>query len=182
MATRYMTYAEETLSADPAVGKLDIVSNLLLGESVEAALPALDEREEKILAKAIHKATDGKSITEICRGAGVIREVEKPKHHPRKPVSPAEELDAQKAHSLDLANAVRGPIRVFLAALEDEESPLLLDHAEWQSLLDIGVELTTACRARLHRRRRAQARRSDARRDRDRGRLEGTGPRDERAR
>lgn len=141
-ASRYSQFAE-ALRKDPTVGSLKEVK--LLGEG-EALTPA----QQKKITEAVHELADGKTLTEMYRDLGVIRQPEKPKHHPRKPSDPGADLDAQKAWSLDLRNAWAGPLRVFLAALADEEGDHVhLGTKEWQASLDILTEATAECRKRL---------------------------------
>lgn len=141
-ASRYTQFAE-ALRKDPTVGSLKEVR--LLGNGGE-----LTADQQQKVADAVHKLADGKTLTEMYRDLGVIRQPEKPKHHPRKPSDPGEDLDAQKAWSLDLRNAWSGPLRVFLTALADEEGDHVhLPKREWQACLDILTEATAEARKRL---------------------------------
>jgi hypothetical protein len=141
-AERYMKFAD-AVGKFPTVGNLKEVKLLGEGEPLTAA-------QQKKITEAVHELADGKTLTEMYRDLGVIRQPEKPKHHPRKPVDPGADLDAQKAWSLDLRNAWSAPLRVFLTALADEEGDHVhLPKKEWQACLDILTEATAEARKRL---------------------------------
>lgn len=142
----YRNFSTKLIEAHPAVGKSATVA--LLGEGGFADIPTDDQKR---VLKAVHDLADGKTLTEMYRDLGVIRQPEKPKHHPRKPLTPAEERDAAKLHARDLLNAWTGPLRVFLNLANDEHDAdaLPLDKADWELALAIGTELTAMARERL---------------------------------
>lgn len=139
---RYMKFAE-------AIGKLPTVGNLkevkLLGEG-ELLTPA----QQKKITEAVHSLADGKTLTEMYRDLGIIRQPEKPKHHPAKPLTAAEELAEHKAHAKDLLSACIGPMRVLVGDLDDVgEFIEHLTDADWEEALSVGVRFTSLCRAHL---------------------------------
>lgn len=142
-AARYMKFAD-ALGKFPTVGNLKEVKLLARGKELSPA-------QQKKITEAVHELADGKTLTEMYRDLGVIRQPEKPKHHPRKPVSVADTLAARRAHAEDLLHAFAGPLRIFLNLAQDEEdaNALPLDRAGWERALAIGTELNTTARERL---------------------------------
>ena len=119
-ASRYTQFAE-ALVKDPTVGSLKEVRLLNRGDELTT------EQQEKV-ARVVHKLADGKTLTEMYRDLGVIRQPEKPKHHPRKQaaVSAEEELEAKKLSDLDLMRACTGPVTIWCDVMEnadDHERP-----------------------------------------------------------
>jgi hypothetical protein len=111
---RYRKFAE-AISKLPTVGNLKEVKLLGAGELLSPA-------QQKKITDAVHELADGKTLTEMYRDLGVIRQPEKPKHHPRKhTLSPEEELHARKQADLDLANTWRGPLGVWCHVMEDAD-------------------------------------------------------------
>jgi hypothetical protein len=141
-AERYMKFAA-AISKFPTVGNLREVK--LLG-SGEALTPA----QQKKITDAVHDLTDGKTLTEMYRDLGVIRQPQKPKHHPQKPVSPEDELEARKLHDRDLADAWMGPLSLWRTAncADDDERPSY-SREEWNMMLNHLTEATALCREHL---------------------------------
>lgn len=141
-AARYMKFADAMLKF-PTVGNLKEVRLLNRGDELT------NEQQEKV-ARVVHKLADGKTLTEMYRDLGVIRQPEKPKHHPRKAGNAAVTHAEKKANSLDFTNAWRGPLRVWLTVqAEDDGEHLHLDRAEWEATLEILTEASAMVRARL---------------------------------
>ncbi len=141
-AARYMKFADAMLKF-PTVGNLKEVRLLNRGDELSA------EQQEKV-AKVVHKMADGKTLTEMYRDLGVIRQPQKPKHHPQKPVSPEDELEARKLHDRDLADAWMGPLSLWRTAncADDDERPSY-SREEWNMMLNHLTEATALCREHL---------------------------------
>ena len=141
-ASRYTQFAEAVTLKDPTVGSLAEVKLLMEGEPLSPA-------QQQKIAGAVHDLADGKTLTEMYRDLGVIRQPEKPKHTPAKPLTPAEELAAEKEHARDVLDAWRSPLGTWLQLVNDEEDPLHHPKPDWQAALDLLTEATAACRKRL---------------------------------
>lgn len=142
-AERYMKFAD-ALGKFPTVGNLKEVK--LLGEG-EPLSPA----QQKKICEAVHELADGKTLTEMYRDLGVIRQPQKPKHHPRKPLTPEEELAERREADQALRDAWLAPLTLWRDCLEnadDAECPHYT-RAEWQAMLDALVSAGALCREHL---------------------------------
>ena len=131
-ANRYQKFAEalqthsKLLADKPAIGKKDTVSYLEAVNpetSLQYAAGALrvdghwnPDAVEKVLA-AVHEVADGKTLTEMYRDLGVIRQPQKPQHHPRKN-DPAAEIN--KPEDLGMAGDLLIDILFVLPPEETE--------------------------------------------------------------
>lgn len=84
-AYRYMDFQKKLVELFPRVGKLKALTN---GKD-------LDEEDRDQVLKAVHKMTDGKTLTQLYRDLGVIRDKDHQKHTPAKEVSAEDALAAR---------------------------------------------------------------------------------------
>ncbi len=97
-AQRYMKFADQIrhgMSDLPTVGKLKLLGN---GD--------LNEKDKEKVLEAVHEIADGKTLTQLYRDLGVIREKKPAQHHPRKAVSPEDAVAAEARGREELANQV----------------------------------------------------------------------------
>lgn len=86
----------------------------------------LSESDKEKVLKGVYKAADGKTLTEFYRALGVIRPKEKQKFTPAKPMSPDEELAAERAAADERFDSVIRELRMIVAdgaAFKPELSP-----------------------------------------------------------
>lgn len=143
-ASRYSQFAE-ALRKDPTVGSLKEVK--LLGEG-EPLTPA----QQKKITEAVHELADGKTLTEMYRDLGVIRQPQKPKHHPRKagPADAAAQLKAEREWSARMTETWKAPLRIWIDTHSDAEGRRVdLDAPDYQAALDLLTEATALCRAKI---------------------------------
>lgn len=141
-ASRYTQFAE-ALRKDPTVGSLREVR--LLDNGGE-----LTEEQQAKVAKVVHKLADGKTLTEMYRDLGVIRQPEKPKHHPRKETTIAQEYQSKQEQDLELLNGWINPARLWrdLVNANDKHSPEY-SKATLKTALDEALQLTELLREML---------------------------------
>lgn len=114
-ARRYMQFSEAlqlTLG-----GKTDTMSNLKLLPSGE-----LSEEAEKSILAAVHEAADGKTITELYRDLGVIRDKKPPEHTPPKELTPEETIAARREQANAILNICAGQME-FIAEADSMHDP-----------------------------------------------------------
>ena len=128
-ANRYMAFADQIghVANLPTVGNIKLLEN--------GRLPA---EEEAKLITAFHDNAGGKTLTELYRDTGVIRDKKHQEHHPIKPLTPDETIAAEKKD----AAARRGSFLTEAALLEmditSKVNNSLLDWttpSEWKELL-----------------------------------------------
>lgn len=146
-ASRYRKFADALIAEHPAVGKCNPCYILTSGEIPAAELTP--EETEKVCA-AVHKIANGKTLTEMYRDLGVIRQPEKPKHHPRKETTIAQEMQSKQEQDIDLLESWRGPLAVWRDAVDanDAQSPEY-NKAVWQMVLDEAVKTSDLARRML---------------------------------
>lgn len=134
-ATRYMEFQTKlatTVANLPTVGECRLLGN---GE--------LPEKEKEKILKAVHQAADGKTLTQLYRDLGVIREKKHPVHTPRKTVSPEEQVDAEDKSAVELAN-------VFLTAAAtltlDDKTILKLSAVKKAEVLAASIKVSDLIR------------------------------------
>lgn len=135
-AQRYMKFADQirhTVADLPTVGKLKLLGN---GD--------LNEKDKEKVLEAVHEIADGKTLTQLYRDLGVIREKKAPKHHPRKPLSPEDHLEADKEQARGVMRAMLGPIATFL--IEPGAVLVQLSKGERQQLLDTFISAANEVR------------------------------------
>jgi len=115
-AHNYMDFAKAVLAKFPTVGNLRPLK--LLGRG-EVASVHLDEGDQAAIAKAIHGVADGKTLTELYRELGVIRE-KKPFGGPsvHRKLTAEERLATATALANQLVGQVRAACGQFRAATE----------------------------------------------------------------
>ncbi|NOS70084.1 MAG: hypothetical protein HOP33_09150 [Verrucomicrobia bacterium] len=133
-ATQYMTFQTKLASVAnlPTVGECRLLGN---GE--------LPEKEKEKILKAVHQAADGKTLTQLYRDLGVIREKKHPVHTPRKTVSPEDQVDAEEKTAVELAN-------VFLTAAAtlalDDKTILKLSAVKKAEVLAASIKVSDLIR------------------------------------
>lgn len=134
-ATQYMTFQVKlaTHCQFPPVGKANILGNANLN----------DKDREKVLA-AVHEIADGKTLTQLYRDLGVIREKKAPQHHPRKEKSPEDKIADRKQAARDLMNTCCAPLATFL--LDPGDILVELTKAERREWLDLLVQASNEIR------------------------------------
>lgn len=109
-AANYMRFCDALQTKFPTVGNFKPEHLQLINGELPKA-----QREEVL--KAVHDVADGKTLTQLYRDLGVIRQPKKQQHTPPKKLSPAEEIAAQDAH----ANALfEDAIQAITLLFEDE--------------------------------------------------------------
>ena len=136
-AQRYMAFAVALQT------KNDTVS-LISPERLQITDGSLNERDRKAILEAAHEAADGKTLTELYRDLGVIRQPKEKQYHPPKPLSPEEELEARREQSRDLINQITERIE-----LVSDEQLLDLKKPELKAAHQIVVEFSKKIRALL---------------------------------
>lgn len=116
---RYMAFAT-TLRGEitHAVGNLDL-------DKLRLANGELPEKEKEAVLKAVHKVADGKTLTELYRDLGVIRQPKKPQHHPVK-LTPEEQLQADLAAAEAAVQSVRSDIAILRECEEAKDRASML--------------------------------------------------------
>lgn len=143
-AERYMKFAE-------ALGKFPTVGNLREVKLISEGEPLTPEQQQRV-ADAVHKIADGKTLTEMYRDLGVIRQPQKPKHHPRKagPADAAAQLKAEREWSARMTETWKAPLRIWIDTHSDAEGRRVdLDAPDYQAALDLLTEATALCRAKI---------------------------------
>ncbi|HYE30964.1 MAG TPA: hypothetical protein VEH27_06040 [Methylomirabilota bacterium] len=136
-AQRYMAFSSALASKSATVADFATETLLLTDGS-------LNERDRKAILEAAHEAADGKTLTELYRDLGVIRQPKEKQYHPPKPLSPEEELEARREQSRDLINQITERME-----LVSDEQLLDLDRAELKATHQIVVEFSQQIRALL---------------------------------
>jgi len=121
-ARRYMEFSGKLILSYPAVGKTATVA-VFKSERLELPEGALPEQEQKAVLQAVHDAADGKTLTEMYRDLGIIREAKKQQHHPRKPTTPEQELEAARTAAAETVLHLATSLR----ALHAEGDPTLIN-------------------------------------------------------
>jgi hypothetical protein len=134
-ATQYMEFQTKlaTHRQFPSVGNVKLLGN---GE--------LPDKDKAKVVEAVHQIADGKTLTQLYRDLGVIREKKPAQHHPRKPVSPEDKLSANKEHARGVMSAMLAPIATFM--LDPGATLVELTKAERQQLLDAFVSASNEVR------------------------------------
>lgn len=143
----YMRFADALLQY-PAVGKCATVAHL---ESDRLKLTAgeLPEADKQEVLKAVHDVADGRTLTQMYRDLGVIRDPRDPNANPKKA---PRKVTAEELHRMYLLAAdeammsVIGGIRSFQMATA---SLALVTPARWKEGLEAGLEFTALCREYL---------------------------------
>lgn len=110
-ASRYMQFAEALPAKDPTVGSLPEVK--LLGNGAELS----DDSKKKIL-ETVYEVADGKTLTEMYRDLGVIRQPKAKEHHPVKQ-TPEEKLEAEKQADIAWGEALVADARELVEQWTD---------------------------------------------------------------
>ncbi len=97
-ANRYGRFVEALIEAHPAVGKCNTA--MLQISSGDGDVTKLSEEDQEQILKAVHDAADGKTLTEMYRDLGVIRQPKKQEYHPIRQ-TPEEALEAEKQAAID---------------------------------------------------------------------------------
>jgi hypothetical protein len=119
-ATRYMKFADTLVEKYPQVGKLATVANLRSGELEPGPTIDLKADEVQVVLTAVHDVADGKTLTDMYRDLGVIRQPQKQKHHPKK-ITPEEEEESKNLMALERVTAITGDMRQLLHEWEAYE-------------------------------------------------------------
>jgi hypothetical protein len=109
---RYMAFTKALIEKFPTVGNLAKQPLLITNGRIEA-------EASKQICKAVHDVADGKTLTEMYRDLGVIRQPKKQVHTAPRDLTPDEELAARNEQHTALFNDVRISIEMLL----DEEHP-----------------------------------------------------------
>jgi len=120
-ATNYMHFAAALAEKHPTVGKLATVADFTSGR-LELLNGELPEDEKQEVLKAVHDVADGKTLTQMYRDLGVIRQPKDPNAGPKKPITKPtpEEIHAQRLAGLQHAFALFwGEVSALHAALEE---------------------------------------------------------------
>jgi hypothetical protein len=133
--SRYLTFAEALQ------GKFATVANLKV-ERLQLTNGELPEKEKETILKAVHQVADGKTLTQLYRDLGVIREKKPQQHTPPKELSPDEKLEAELSQAEALVDGLAGEILLVM------EGGALgkVKPASRKVLLDAAVRLTKALR------------------------------------
>ncbi len=126
---RYMQFAEAIQAKYPTVGYLRPTKLLTNG--------TFDEKEQGKVLKAVHDVADGKTLTQLYRDLGVIRQKEPKQYHPPKPVKPEDAEAAAKSQADEAAK--RGLADTELLMQNDTWS--LLSTARQQEVEDLRLTL-----------------------------------------
>lgn len=135
-AQRYMKFADQirhSVADLPSPGKLKLLGNGDLAE----------KDKEKVLA-AVHEIADGKTLTQLYRDLGVIREKKAPEHHPAKPRTPEEKLADRKQAARDLIGLCAGPLSTLM--IDPQPTLAELTKAERRQFLDLLVSVSNEVR------------------------------------
>lgn len=134
-AQRYMKFAEQIRHSGGIAdsGKLKLLGN---GD--------LNEKDKEKVLEAVHEIADGKTLTQLYRDLGVIREKKPVVHHPRKPTTPEDDLKAKREQALGLFNSWMIQTKTLL--LDPDPTLAELTRDERQQMLDAGTQLNAALR------------------------------------
>lgn len=137
-AQRYMGFAESLQAEVATVANLDLPRLQLTNGDAQAA-------EIEKVAAAIKEVADGKTLTELYRGFGLIREPKKQEYNP--PRHTPEELAAKAEEAAEgFANTLIGDCETFRASTETKS---LLKTPKLKELLDALVATTADIRLLL---------------------------------
>lgn len=106
-AQRYMKFAGSLL-LNPPGGNATPVSDLKLLPNGE-----LTEESRELVLKSVYEMADGKTLTEMYRDLGVIREKKIPVHTPPKELTPEEQLKAEVEQADAVLNLCAGQLEVI---------------------------------------------------------------------
>jgi len=129
-ATRYMAFADQighTVADLPTMGNLKLLSDWKLAP----------EDEQKIVS-AFHDNAGGKTLTELYRDTGVIRDKKPHEHHPIKPQTPDEKIAAEKADAAARRADFLNEVFLLETAMTSQQNNPLLDWTtpiEWKVIL-----------------------------------------------
>ncbi|HYE32714.1 MAG TPA: hypothetical protein VEH27_14905 [Methylomirabilota bacterium] len=135
---RYMAFAQGLAA------KFDTVSNFA-AEALLLTDGSLNERDRKAILEAAHEAADGKTLTELYRDLGVIRQPKEKQYHPPKELSPEEVVEARREQARRYVQAITEPMD-----LATDETLLNLSSAELKAALRSTVEFSKRLRDLLH--------------------------------
>lgn len=137
-AQRYMKFAV-TIAASKGLPRFEDVKLLPDG--------TIPEKEREQIIKAVHKIADGKTLTELYRDLGVIRDPEAKQHHPRKQLTPEEIVKAEIAQAEATLEAMLSQVRSIHDNILAEDSTLVsrIKPARWKE----AVRILTACNKAL---------------------------------
>ena len=105
----------------------------------------LTEEQNQQVREAVKKVADGKTLTELYRDLGVIKEKEKPKHTPPAKLTAEEALEAEKNQARQIAEILKGNAKHFRLGNTNK----LLTNKERSDLLSELVETSNFLRASL---------------------------------
>lgn len=136
-AQRYMRFADQIRHSGGFAdsGKLKLLGN---GD--------LNEKDKEKVLEAVHEIADGKTLTQLYRDLGVIREKKHQVHTPRKPVTPEEQVESQNKAAEELANMYL--LHAHNLTL-DERVIALLKPMKKQELLAAGIKVNDMVRKYL---------------------------------
>lgn len=113
----YMSFCEKLIDKNATVALLAKQPRLLTTSEVA-------EDDAKAITKAVHDAADGKTLTELYRDLGVIRQPKPKVHTPPKPESPDDALASEKEQHESVLNDIVIAINLALENLDSPDSPL----------------------------------------------------------
>lgn len=128
---RYMAFADGLQPKLPTMGNLKLLTN-----------GRIPEKEKEEVLKAVHDYADGKSLTQLYRDLGVIRQPEKQKHSPVT-LTAEEKLQADLKAAADLFHDARGAIDILF---EDEAIFAKVPPALRNELMAAALRLTKKLR------------------------------------
>lgn len=145
---RYQKFAEELVGRFPSVGNLKEVQLLEAGTK-------LSKESEQEVFEAVREATDGKSLTDMYRDLGVIRQPKKPTYHPPKPGTPEQDAkmeawmaaDALMSLGLQMSELIRKENNTIDICPRDHTTGDVLHHPRaWVRglCIDLGKRLDAA--------------------------------------
>lgn len=137
-ARRYMSFASRL--QDQSIELAELCSDPFLLTNGH-----FNEAQREGILKTVHDVADGKSLTDLYRDLGVIKQPEKQKYTAPKELTPEEEARAKEEAAEQLAKTIIGDIALVLA----EGSPTLglLTNFTRRDLLNACIDLGKSLRA-----------------------------------